>query len=182
MARFALAREDTGEALTLEGLVSLAGRESSRWTEHVMSDRSPRSDGRIQSSGLYSLTIDVSPFPVDPDVTQGVARLEEVQAFLDAADAAGTTLSLQTPDGLGQDRLGLEDRAWVTSRTSTRRYEVTLRRVRISSTRSVDTASPPVTRPRRDLAPGQAEEEDKGTRPTKPTTRRSFLSALTGGG
>lgn len=178
---YALIRDDTGESLTLDSVLRINGRPSSQWTTHQLASLQEASDGRIQRALTMTLTITASPGSMADGVTQGAARIEEVRDFLARWDDDAALCSLQMPGYDLIPSLGVEDRPWVRQETDAWQYDVSVRQIRVAESSTVTIAATDSTRPRPELAPGQAAEEDVGTRPPK-ERRRSAPAALFGFG
>lgn len=179
MPLYALVRDDTGESLTIDGLLTINERRESRWTSHEVADLSQASDGRIQTPLVLSLQVIASPGSMDDSVTTGPARLEEVADFLRRWDNDAALCSFQAPDADAVTSLGLEAYPWTQSDTDARFYDLTMKQIRVASSQSVAIAAGDGEQPRADIAPGQADEADLGTR--APKQRRSLPAAFLGG-
>ncbi len=183
MATHVALLRDEGSPLILEGTVRISEDHPGDVTTHPVPDRSFSTDGRTRRPIVITIEVSVSPSSTAQGVTTGVARLQEVRAWLLRAADNAEPLAVQQP-GRAQ-AVDFVIKSWRADRdpTDTEKVSIVLQELRIATSESIVlTATARQTTPSDAAASGLAEEADKGTTTTTPTRSQSVLDALLFGG
>lgn len=163
MTDVALIREDTGDTLVLEGTTRVRVTHNGKVTDYPVPDRQTVSDGVIQMPRTATIEAVVSPHPARPDIIGGPERLEAVEQWLAEVKESGTTVALQRPGKAQLPIMAVERFSTDDGNTSAMAISVSLKGVRLQSSRAVSLGVLPTTTPRPDTREALEDAEDTGT-------------------
>lgn len=173
-----LIRQDTGNQLVLDAVVSTREVMPTRVTQHPVETQATITDHAQPQAIGRQLELIVSERPAVQGLTTGPERVAEVIAWLEGV-RRGTALTLVEPDLPVRRDMRLTDLTWTKDLAGGIRVSLTLIQGVIATTRTVDLGptrtSGRRTTPRADVAAGRAPTEDRGRRAGKST---SFAKGL----
>ena len=145
----ALLIQSTGEAFPLTGLVDLSDERGGRYTQQPVDDGSLISDYYQRNAEIFQLSITSN----EEDAASMLERLEALRGR--------EIVDLQWPGWAPERNLGIERVGRGVGPMDGATYTVTLVRLSYASTRTEQREAP---QPREEIAPGQADEIEKGPR------------------
>ena len=182
MATHVALLRDEGSPLTLEGTVRISEDHPGDVTTHPVPDRSFSTDGRTRRPVVITIEVSISPSSTAQGVTTGVARLQEVRAWLLRASNNAEPLDVQQPGRSLAVDFVIKSYRIDRDPTDTEKVSIVLQQLRIATSESIVLTSTRQTTPSDAAASGLAEESDKGTTTTTPVRSQSVLDALLFGG
>lgn len=167
MTDVALIREDTLDVLVFEGAMDLEVEHPGAVTDHAIPSRETVSDHIMKLPRTARFSAIVAPAPGRPDLVGGPSRIQAVIDWLEEAQTQGHAVTLQRPGQPALRLMAVESFRERSSDTDSLELEVSLKGLRLQSSRTVQLGVRAAKRPPEERRPAQEDPERVGNRPSR---------------